>query len=419
MRVTRFYSLFTLMVIFTCGAHASTRISINVENTPVAHIFSLLASAKDLNLVVDPSIEQSLTLHLIDVEWQDALDIIKDLAKVEVVQYANILVIRMMAQKDPDDGRETLTFSLQKTKMEQRVFSLKFIEAAELEKQLKALPFESAGGKGKRFVDHEQQQLIIWDDAESLQRIEQWIQLHDHPQPQIEITAQMISISQDNLRELGVSWFNDTSSLGEGRVARHHFTTSLGVAVPTSQVKTAITQIDSQLLFLELSALEQENQLEIIASPHLVTSQGRTASIKQGTEIPYQTVSGKNENPVINFKEAVLGMEVTPERVGREYIRLRLRLNQDVPGKILQGDGKGPPSIDKQEITTEVLVANGTTIALGGVFQQQHQHGIATVPWLGKIPLLGILFQKQTQQRQKRELVIFITPRLLPIVNIP
>ncbi|MBT0730876.1 type IV pilus secretin PilQ [Rosenbergiella nectarea] len=411
--------LFMLTIFLTGSALASSKISINAENTPVAQIFSLLASAKDFNIVVDPSIEQSLTLHLIDVEWQDALDIIKDLTKVEVIQHANILVVRESASQGSDNDRGGSAFSPPQAELEQKVFPLKFIGAAELEKQLTARPFSRAGGKGKRFIDHDRQQLTVWDDAESIQEIEQWIALHDHPQPQIEITAQMISISQDNLRELGVSWFSDTSSLGPERVAKHEFTTSLGVAAPTFQAKTAITRIDSRLLFLELSALEQENQLEIIASPHLVTSQGRTASIKQGTEIPYQTVSGKNENPVIHFKEAMLGMEVTPERVGQEYIRLRLRLNQDVPGKVLQGDGKGPPSIEKQEITTEVLVANGTTIALGGVFQQQHQQGMAAVPWLGKIPLLGVLFQKQTQQRQKRELVIFITPRLLPIVNIP
>lgn len=410
---------FIFLIVIAGKAPASSRISINAENTPVAQIFSLLASAKDLNIVVDPGIEQSLTLHLVDVEWQDALTIIQELTNVEVSQHANILVVREKASQDVDNDQAGFPFSPGQAEWEQKVFSLQFIEAAKLEKQLTALPFIRSGGKGRRFVDHDRQQLIVWDDAETLHKIEQWIALHDRPQPQIEITAQMISISQDNLRELGVSWFNDSSNIEPGKLAKHEFTTSLGVAVPTLQIKTALTRIDSRLLFLELSALEQENQLEIIASPHLVTSQGRTASIKQGTEIPYQTVSGKNENPVINFKEAVLGMEVTPERVGQESIRLRLRLNQDVPGKVLQGDGKGPPSIEKQEITTEVLVANGTTLALGGVFQQQHQQGIAAVPWLGKIPLLGLLFRKQARQHQKRELVIFITPRLLPMVNIP
>ena len=418
MGLTRFF-LFVLMILITDKALANSRISINAENTPVAQILSLLASAKGLSIVVDPSVNQSLTLNLVDVEWQDALNIIKELTKVEVIYHANILVVREIAPQSVDNTQEQLSFSTRQGKLEQRVFSLKFIEARELEKQLVALFFSRAGGKGRRFVDHEHQQLIVWDDAESIQKIEQWIALHDQPQPQIEITAQMISISQDNLRELGISWFSESSNTVLGKIARHDLTTSLGITAPTLSVKTAIAYIDSRLLFLELSALEQENQLEIIASPHLVTSQGRAASIKQGTEIPYQTVSGKNENPVINFKEAVLGMEVTPERVGQQYIRLRLRLNQDVPGKVLQGDGKGPPSIDKQEIMTEVVVANGATIALGGVFQQQHQKGLAVVPWLGKIPLLGTLFQKQTRQHQKRELVIFITPRLLPLVNIP
>nr|WP_244968499.1 type IV pilus secretin PilQ [Rosenbergiella australiborealis] len=398
---------------------ANTKISINVENTPAAHIFSLLASVKNINLVVDPAIDQSLTLHLVDVEWQDALDIVKYLTNVDVFEQGNILVFRPLPASHRQEESETFSASAKKAKIMQRVFPLRYIEAAVLEKQLMALPLGGLGGRGKLFVDHDQQQIIIWDEEESLQSIAEWILVHDQPQPQIEIMAQMISISQDNLRELGVSWFNEMSGTTDTTTIRHQFTTSLAFSAPSLHVKTAIARIDSQLLFLELTALEQENQLDIIASPHLVTSQGRTASIKQGTEIPYQTVSGKNDNPVISFKEAVLGMEVTPERVGREHIRLRLRLNQDVPGKILQGEGKGPPSIDKQEIMTEVLVANGSTVALGGIFQQQQHQGLATVPGLGRLPVLGTLFQKKTQQHQKRELVIFITPRLLPTENTP
>ncbi|WKX26640.1 type IV pilus secretin PilQ [Tatumella ptyseos] len=419
MRLARFCFSLILLLAFNANAVESNKISINVEDAPVAQIFSLLASAKNLNIVVDPKIKQSLTLRLNNVEWQDALDILKDLTRVEITQYANVLVVHEITPLNAEDRGEEPSLLSQHAHWDKRVFSVKFIEVAELEKQLASLPNSRTGGKGKRFINRDQQQLIVWDDAETIKSIEQWIALHDHPQQQIEITAQMISISQDNLRELGISWSNDIPTSEPSQKTRYDFRTSLAVGAPTLHAKAAITRIDSQLLFLELSALEHENQLEILASPHLVTSQGRTASIKQGTEIPYQTVSGKNENPVINFKEAVLGMEVTAERVGQEYIRLRLRLNQDVPGKVLQGDGKGPPSIDKQEITTDVLVANGATIALGGIFQQQHRQDMSAVPWLGKIPLLGVLFQKQSRQHQKRELVIFITPRLLSIPNVP
>ncbi|QGX90213.1 type IV pilus secretin PilQ [Tatumella sp. TA1] len=413
------YLLLLLTVLVTFEVDADSKISINVDNASLAHIFSLLASAKGLNFVVDPAVEQTLTLQLKDVQWQDALDIIKYLARVEVVQHANVLLVRAEDPQNIESDLDASPPKNKKTPLIQRIFPLKFIEASELEKQLTALPRDGVGREGKLYVDHQQQQIIIWDDEQSLEKITQWILLHDQPQPQIEIVAQMISISQDHLRELGVSWFNDPPSSSEGGVVRAQFTTYLGVNAPALRAKAAIAKIDSQLLYLELSALEQENQIEIIASPHLVTSQGRTASIKQGTEIPYQTVSGKNDNPVINFKEAVLGMEVTPERVGRQHIRLRLRLNQDVPGKVLQSEGKGPPSIDKQEIKTEVVVENGTTIALGGIFQQHQHQGMAAIPGLGRIPLIGLLFQKQTREHQKRELVIFITPRLLPTGNLP
>jgi len=417
MGIKKLSKLFCLIMFVMFSAQAREKISINVENTPAAQVFSLLASARQLNLVVDPAIEQLLTLQLTDVEWQDALDIVQYLAKVEIVEYANMLLVREAMAKNEENEQALLNPRKQKVDLIQRTFPLKFIEAAELEKQLRNLPHKMIARPQQIYVDHTRQQIVVWDSEEALAQIEQWIVLHDQPQPQIEITAQMISISENNLRELGVSWFNETSGDNEVRPPNYQFMTSLGVTTPALLAKASIAKIDSHLLFLELSALEQENQLEIIAIPRLVTSQGRTASIKQGTEIPYQTVSGKNDNPVTNFKEAVLGMEVTPERVGRAYIRLRLRLNQDVPGKILQSEGRGPPSIDKQEITTEVVVMDGETLALGGIFQQQQHQGTTRVPWLGQVPFLGALFKKQAQDHQKRELVIFITPRILPVVD--
>ena len=174
-----------------------------------------------------------------------------------------------------------------------------------------------------------------------------------------------------------------------------------------------LTRMNGQLLSLELSALEQEHQAEIIASPRLMTSHGSMASIKQGTEIPYVVTQGKDETATVEFKEAVLGMQITPEVLGGGNVRLTIQLSQNVPGKALQKGSNVPISIDKQEISTRVTVRDGQTLALGGIFQQNKNNQRNKVPILGDIPFFGQLFRHDSRQQNKRELVIFITPRLI------
>ncbi len=159
--------------------------------------------------------------------------------------------------------------------------------------------------------------------------------------------------------------------------------------------------------------MEQENQIEIIASPRLFTSHQQTASIKQGTEIPYEVSAGNSGATSIEFKEAILGMEVTPSVLGNGRIQLKIRISQNVPGRSIQTGKSAVLSIDKQEIETQVTLKDGQTLALGGIFQQQRTQGKNQVPLLGNIPLISALFRHQSQEHKKRELVIFITPRLV------
>jgi len=155
------------------------------------------------------------------------------------------------------------------------------------------------------------------------------------------------------------------------------------------------------------------DRVEIIASPRLMTANMQTASIKQGTEIPYQVSSGASGSTSIEFKEAVLGMEVTPKILPNGAITLALQISQNMPGrKIKQAEGEAL-SIDKQEIKTQVTVKDGETLVLGGIFQQQGINTENKVPGLGNIPLIGGLFKQQSMHDQRRELVIFITPTLI------
>ncbi|EDM3627068.1 hypothetical protein CSM14_10945 [Salmonella enterica subsp. enterica serovar Adjame] len=187
----------------------------------------------------------------------------------------------------------------------------------------------------------------------------------------------------------------------------------LFVAAATSRVGFNIGRINGRLLDLELSALEQKQQLDIIASPRLLASHLQPASIKQGSEIPYQVSSGESGATSVEFKEAVLGMEVTPTVLQKGRIRLKLHISQNVPGQVLQQADGEVLAIDKQEIETQVEVKSGETLALGGIFSRKNKSGSDSVPLLGDIPWLGQLFRHDGKEDERRELVVFITPRLV------
>ena len=172
---------------------------------------------------------------------------------------------------------------------------------------------------------------------------------------------------------------------------------------------------NGRLLDLELSALEQKQQVDIIASPRLLASHMQPASIKQGSEIPYQVSSGDSGATSVEFKEAVLGMEVTPVVLPGGRVRLKLHISENMPGQVLQQADGETLAIDKQEIETQVEVKSGETLALGGIFSQKNKTGSDRVPGLGNIPWLGQLFRHDGKDNERRELVVFITPRLVGI----
>ena len=182
---------------------------------------------------------------------------------------------------------------------------------------------------------------------------------------------------------------------------------------PVGSVALQVAKINGRLLDLELTALERENNVEIIASPRLLTTNKKSASIKQGTELPYIMVNEKSGTQSVEFREAVLGLEVTPHISQDKQILLDLVVSQNAPGgRVSYGLGE-VVSIDKQEINTQVFAKDGETIVLGGVFHDTITKGVDKVPLLGDIPGIKRLFSKESERHQKRELVIFVTPHIL------
>jgi len=399
-------------------SQADKGISLVLDDAPISQVLQALAETQRVNLLIAPGVEGVLSLNLINVPWKQAFQLVLNSAELTQQRDGNVIQILSKARQ-----REQQALAMEQRKqltlnqpMLQQVFAPHHADVEELASALKSAGAKLMSAMGYVTVDKRTNRLIVHDNKDVLKQITAWIAEMDLPIGQVEIEAHIVTINQDKLRELGVKW-SAAEQTGESKIYQPTgISADLSVANATTKVGFNIARIDGRLLELELSALEQQQQLEIIASPRLMAAHQQPASIKQGTEIPYQVSSGESGATAIEFKEAVLGMEVTPTIQPHGNIRLKLRISQNMPGRsIQQADGE-VLAIDKQEIETVVAVKDGETLALGGIFQQQNKDSNDSVPILGSLPLVGSLFRHDAKNHQRRELVVFITPRLIPVL---
>lgn len=414
-RVAAWSGLLLLAAPFQASAESS--VSMAFEDSPIPRVLQALADHQQLNVVIAPGVTGNLSLRLADIPWQQALDIVLRMGKLSVERNGNVLMVfpadhLESLQKERDDR---VAEQAQKLPLHNLSVALQYADATEVAASVLAQRGTLLSTRGSVTVDKRTNTLLIRDTEEALAQLEPWVKELDLPLAQVQLAAHIVTISSEHLQALGVNW-----GLGEGDAVNktlrlNNFNVGLPVDTPAINAGFHLTRLNGRLLDLELMALEQESQVEIIASPRLFTAHQQTASIKQGTEIPYQVSSGASGSTSIEFKEAVLGMEVTPDILRAGRITLNLKISQNMPGQtIKQGDNGEALAIDKQEIQTQVTVADGETIVLGGIFQQQKKNSNRQVPLLGEVPVFGHLFRNHTQQHTRRELVIFITPTLIP-----
>jgi len=384
-----------------------------VDDVPVVQVLQTLAELGKYNLIAAPEVSGTLSLHLVEVPWAQALQTVIASAGLVLQREGNVLQVHTQAWwQQQQEKREADKVKQQSTlPLVGKSVTLRYAEAEALAK---------AGGKllspqGTMLADKRMNRLLLRDNAAALQAIEHWIAEMDLPVAQVELAAHIVTINEKSLRELGVKWtLAETQAAGKiGDITA--LSSDLAVSEATTRVGFNIGRIDGRMLDVELSALEQAQQLEIIASPRLLASHQQPASIKQGSEIPYAVSSGESGATSVEFKEAVLGMEVTPTVLQGGRVRLKLHISQNMPGQVLQQADGEVLAIDKQEIETQVEVGSGDTLALGGIFQQQNKSGSESVPGLGSLPWLGHLFRHDGHDNERRELVVFITPRLMPL----
>ncbi|WP_217349014.1 type IV pilus secretin PilQ [Solemya elarraichensis gill symbiont] len=395
----------------------SGKLSLNFQDIEVRSVLQLLADFTGLNMVVSDSVTGNVTLRLKDVHWRQALDIILKTKGLTMREDDNIIMVaptREVTEQEQLAARAET--KLQELKpLTSDLVRVKYAKASELAELLKTESNKLLSDRGSVTVDARTNTLLLRDTEESLVEIRALIDQLDRPIKQVMIEARIVLANDDFAKELGVRLGFDTQEAVSGNTVTLEGGTSAGHLPGTGTAGGFLSFSIANgldILDLELAAMQTEEKGEVISSPRVVTSDQNTAIIKQGVEIPYleDTSSGATN---VTFKDAVLKLEVTPHITPDNKVIMDLIINKDTPNFAeALGLNQNVP-IDTQSIETKVLVGDGDTIVLGGIFETQDTTSVDKVPVLGDIPGLGALFRKNTNTVDRSELMIFVTPKIL------
>jgi len=412
--------------------YSGERLSLNFQDIEVRSVLQLIADFTGINIVVSDTVRGSLTLRLKNVPWDQALDIILKTKGLAMRQTGNVMLV---APSEEIAAREKLELESQKQIEELEPLYSEFIQvnyakASDLASLLKSSDTTLLSDRGMVTTDERTNTLLVQDTASKLVEIRQLVATLDIPVRQVLIESRIVIASNDFSRDLGVKfgWSKQTTfNNGENIVAAGGTLNSitgnniidpgfspdgllvdLPVIGATSSVGLAVGKIGSYMLNLELTAMEAEGQGEVISSPRVLTSNQKTAFIQSGVEIPYQEATSSGATSV-SFKDAVLELRVTPQITPDDRIIMDLDVKKDSVGEVYLG----VPSIDTNEVSTQVLVDNGETLVLGGIYEQEKIEEIDRVPFFGSLPLVDWMFKNTSITNDKAELLIFVTPKIV------
>lgn len=411
-----FINILLFFIPFAKGENL-TDFSINLKQAPLVPTLQYLAMKEKINLIVDNKVKEDVTLTLYNTDFSQLLKASAQIQQLNQWKKNNIYYLTSHKNLNDNSLAENKNLPLVSIK-------LNYAKVNDVLKVLTTGSGSFLSNKGGISADERSNTLLIKESYEQIANIKKIVKKLDQPIQQIAIEARIVTMNEQSLKELGVRWGLFTPSNQHykfaGSLDANHFADigkqlNVNFATTNANVSAAfqIAKINGRLLDLELNALEQENAVEIIASPKLLTTNKKSASIKQGTELPYVLTNEKNGTQEVQFKEAVLGLEVTPHITKDNKILLDLVVTQNAPGASVSY-GKGEVvAIEKQEINTQVFATTGETIVLGGIFHDTVSQSVDKVPLLGDIPLMKHLFQRKGERHQKRELVIFVTPHII------
>lgn len=408
------------------------RISLNFQNIPVRSVLQLLAEFTGINIVVSDKVTNNITLRLNDIPWDQALDIILKTNGLDKRRTGNIMMIApsedlLKREKEELKAQQEVT-SLAPLRSE--LLQINYAKAADIATLLKDKNTSLLSKRGNLSVDARTNTIWIQDTGLQIEEIRELVKQLDIPVKQVLIEARIVNVTKDFARDLGIRFgvsrpthlsgtLSGANQMEQG-IAPADVTpladrlnldlAAVPVSASPASIGIALAKLgDGILLDLELSALESEGRGEVIASPRLITTNQQAAVIESGEEIPYQEATSSGATAVA-FKKAVLSLKVTPQITPDSKIMMDLQINQDTPSA---QTFNGVPSILTKEIQTNVLVNNGQTIVLGGIYKQDKNNAINRVPFLGELPVVGALFRNTSTSIKNEELLIFITPRII------
>ncbi|WP_260998225.1 type IV pilus secretin PilQ family protein [Thalassolituus hydrocarboniclasticus] len=415
------------------------KLSLNFQNIEVRAVLQLIADFTGLNLVASDTVQGSITLRLQNVPWDQALDLVLKTKGLGKRQMGSVLLI---APAEEIAAREKIELEAVKQVEElaplvTEYMQLKYAKASELAKLLTSEQ-GLLSERGSAVVDERTNTLLMKDTAGNLEKVREALNMLDVPVRQVLIEARIVVATTSVGEEMGVKWGgagyknngNNWTTVGgsqttiaEGnQVLLDRFNgdepeainltsaniVDFGVTNAAATTFAVGYQTADYLLDLELAAIETDGRAEIVSQPRVITADGQTASIESGTEIPYQQASSSGATNV-SFKSAVLRLEVTPQITPDDRIIMDLVINQDSVGELTPAG----PSINTNAVETQVLVDNGETVVLGGIFRSEEVTAISKTPFFGDLPLIGALFRYNSHSEDKSELLVFITPRLV------
>jgi len=430
------------------SVYTGQKVTFDFKGIDIQNALKLIAEMSNLNIIMSGDVSGKLTMHLVDVPWDQALDLILQTEGLGKIRQGNVMRIApLKVLQDENNARlaaRKTTENLEPLVTE--FISLSYAKVADVKKILEGAKIAGAvapingappgaskasvasgnfglsSARGSVLADERTNTLIVHDTQTVINNIKRLIARIDQPQKQVLISARIVEATDNFSRELGVRLGGQISGRG-GKVTNQissNTTTPGGflVDLPATvgagaggQIGLAIRSLGSAFnVNLELSAAELDKQIKIISSPRIVTMNLKTATISQGQDVPFQSATTANTGPTVIFKKAKLSLEVTPQITAKNSLLLHILVTKDsVSGSSVAGN----PILDTKKIETDVFMKNGETIVIGGIYTRNKENTTKGVPWLSKIPVLGWLFKTNLRKNNKTELLIFLTPQIL------
>ena len=409
--------------------YTGKKISLDFQDIEVRRVLQLLADFTGVNIVASDSVQGNITLRLKDVPWDQALDIIMKAKNLDKRKNGNVIWVAPTTEliKSDEDQAKALAQHIKLAPLETETLQLNYVKGEDVKKMIEDMDSKKGStsnsddqgmrsllsSRGSMIVDNRTNTVIINDTAEKVQQLKSILKQLDFPVKQVMVEARIVRASTDFTNELGVSWSltkpTSTSSWSNGTYTNSgSLSVDLGATTSYGSLSLGLLRLGSSILDLQLAASQSDGQSEILSTPKVMTGDKQEATIRSGIKIPYQTTSA-NSGTTTTFQDAVLELKVVPSITPDGKVQMKLDISKDTLGTLTDAGY----AIDTNKLQTNVLVSDGETVVLGGLYEDESTATIKKVPLLGDIPVVGTLFKNTSKTVTKRELLIFITPRIV------